>query len=254
MEQVCGQQQLGLIPNALKEKRHGLVQGVALGLEEQPVEFFVFAAVKLQFHGLLPAKARQIDIGSVLQDFGVWPALGMTQNAVAVVQIAVQLHVTYGCETVEPRVGYRLHDLLEAVAPDPFFQTLARFCYIAGEGVCPDHGHIARFYNRLNVFGSQAIKRCPAGDRRDEVAPCFLGIGFEYIAIHIVIGAGLTDFYALVFGQGIGQFFTKIVKESVHVVLRFKIGRLDELARRDDPPGLDYRLVLHRLAFLGFPL
>ena len=68
------------------------------------------------------------------------------------------------------------------------------------------------------------------------------------------MGAGLTDFYALVFGQGIGQFFTKIVKESVHVGLRFKIGRLDELARRDDPPGLDYRLVRPRLAFLGFSL
>ena len=149
-------------------------------------------------------------------------SLGMTQNAVAVVQVTVQLHVTYGCEAVEPRIGHYLHDLLEAVSPDPFFQALARVRHIAGEGLCADYGHIALLYNRLNVFGSQAIKRRSLGYRRDEIAPCFLGIGFECVAIHTCIGAGLTDFYALVFGQGIGQFFTKIVKESVHVVLKIQ--------------------------------
>ena len=99
----------------------------------------------------------------------------------------MQLHVTYGCETVEPRIGYCLHDLLEAVLLDPFFQTLARGRHIAREGMCADHGHIALLYNRLNGFGSQSVKRRSPGYRRDEIAPGFLGIGFECVAIHIVL-------------------------------------------------------------------
>ena len=54
-------------------------------------------------------------------------------------------------------------------------------------------------------------------------------------------------------GQSIGQFFTKIVKESIHVGLRLKVGRLDKLARGNDPPELDHRLILLCLAFLSFP-
>ena len=73
MEQVGGQQQLGLIPDALKEKGHCLVQSVALSLEKQPVELFVFAAVELQLHSFLPVEARQIDIGSMLKDLWAGP-------------------------------------------------------------------------------------------------------------------------------------------------------------------------------------
>ena len=154
------------------------MQSVALSLEEQPVELFVFAAVELQLHSFLPVEARQIDIGSMLKDLWLVLALGMTQNAVAVVQVTVQLHVTYGCEAVEPRIGHRLHDPLEAIAPDLFFQTLTRDGHIAGKGAGPDQGHIALLYNRLNAFGGQAVK-CRSGVYRcDEIAPCFLGIGF----------------------------------------------------------------------------
>ena len=118
----------------------------------------------------------------------VWLALGMTQNAVAVVQVTVQFHVTYGCEAVEPRIGHRLHDPLEAIAPDLFFQTLTRDGHIAGKGAGSDQGHIALLYNRLNAFGGQAVKRRSCGYRRDEIAPGFLGIGFvECVAIHAVL-------------------------------------------------------------------
>ena len=114
-------------------------------------------------------------------------SLGMTQNAVAVVQVTMQFHVTYGYEAIEPRIGQYLHDLLEAVAPDPFFQALARSRYLAGKGMCPDQGHIALLYNRLNAFGCQAVKRCSPGYRRDKIAPGLLGIGFELVAIHAVL-------------------------------------------------------------------
>ena len=165
------------------------MQGVALGLEEQPVELFVFAAVELQLHSFLPVEARQIDIGSMLKDLWLVLALGMTQNAVAVVQVTVQLHVTYGCEAVEPRIGHRLHDLLEAIAPDLFFQTLTRDGHIAGKGAGPDQGHIALLYNRLNALGGQAVKRRSPGHSRDKIAPGLLGIGFEVVAIHAVLAS-----------------------------------------------------------------
>ena len=125
----------------------------------------------------------------MLKDLWLVPALGMTQNAVAVLQVTVQFHVTYGCEAVEPRISHRLHDLFEVVAPDLFFQALARFRHIAGKSARPNQGHIALLYNRLNAFGSQAVERCPVGYRCDEIAPCFLGISFECVAIHVVLAS-----------------------------------------------------------------
>ena len=43
----------------------------------------------------------------------------MAQDTVTVVQVAMQFHETYGCEAVKPRIGHRLHGLLEALYPDP---------------------------------------------------------------------------------------------------------------------------------------
>ncbi|MNQ95546.1 hypothetical protein D3C85_1111090 [compost metagenome] len=47
--QVVWQQQLGGVIHRFKEKRHGLMQGVALGEEQLAVEFFIFIAVELEF-------------------------------------------------------------------------------------------------------------------------------------------------------------------------------------------------------------
>ena len=123
----------------------------------------------------------------MIQDLGVWLAVGMAQDAVAVAQVTVEFHVTYGCEAVEPRIGHRLHNLPEAGAPDLFFQTLARFRHSAGEGVRANHGHIALFYNLFHASCSQAVRRRPCGHRRDEIAPRFLGIDFKCVAIHGVL-------------------------------------------------------------------
>ena len=49
---------------------------------------------------------------------------GMAQHPVAVVQVAVKFHEPDGDQPVEPRVGHRLHDLLEALPLDPLFQLL----------------------------------------------------------------------------------------------------------------------------------
>ena len=66
-------------------------------------------------------------------------------------------------------------------------------------------------------------------------------------------GFGLADFYTFVFEEGVGQFPAEVVKESIHVCLRFKVRGLDKLDRGDDPPGLDHRLVLVCLPFFSFP-
>ena len=115
MQQVDRKNQFGLIADALEEKRHGLVQGIALGCQEQAVKFFVPGAVELQLHDFLAVEVRQVDFGSVIEDFRLFLTVGMAQDAVTVVQVAMQFHVTYGCEAVKPRIGHRLHGLLEAL-------------------------------------------------------------------------------------------------------------------------------------------
>ena len=66
------------------------MQGVALGLNEQAVEFFVLSAVELQLHGLLTVEARQIDIGRTFEDLWLVLAFRMAQNAVTVIQVSIQ--------------------------------------------------------------------------------------------------------------------------------------------------------------------
>ena len=77
--------------------------------------------------------------------------------------------------------------LREAVTLDLFFQTLTRLGHIAGKRAFPDHGHIALHDNRLSALGGQAVQRCPVGHRRDKIAACLLGIGFEGAAVHVVL-------------------------------------------------------------------
>ena len=107
----------------LEEKGHRLVEGVALGQEQQPVELFVLGAVELELDGLVAVEARQVDIGGMVEDLGPALAFGMAQDPVAVVEVAVQLHVADGDEAVEPGVGDGLHGRLEAVGLDALDQS-----------------------------------------------------------------------------------------------------------------------------------
>ena len=50
VQQVGGQQQFGFVADVLEEEGHGLVERVALGLEEQAIELFIPGAVELQLH------------------------------------------------------------------------------------------------------------------------------------------------------------------------------------------------------------
>ena len=57
LEQVVRQQQLGLVVHALEQEGHGLVQGVALGQQQVPVQLLVAGAVHLQLDDPIPVEA-----------------------------------------------------------------------------------------------------------------------------------------------------------------------------------------------------
>ena len=59
----------------------------------------------------LLAHDQDKDVFGVFEDFGRGLAFGMAEDSVAVVEVAVQIHVAEGDEAVEPGVGHRLHDL-----------------------------------------------------------------------------------------------------------------------------------------------
>ena len=90
----------------------------------------------------------------MLEDLRQAPPVRVAQHPVAVVQVAVQLHVADGDEAVEPGVGHGLHDLLEALLLDPLFQ-LAGACAatVTGKGLAADQRHVALLDDRLDVFG-----------------------------------------------------------------------------------------------------
>ena len=112
-------------PMLLEEKGHRLVERVALGQEQQPVELFVFGAVELQLDGLAAVEAREVDVGGMVEDLGAAFSLRVAQDAVAVVEVAVQLHVANGGEAVEPGVGDGFHGGVEAVELDALDELLA---------------------------------------------------------------------------------------------------------------------------------
>ena len=70
MEQVVGQEQFRLVVDPLEQERHGRVQGIALGDEQQPVKLGLLVAVELQVDDRSVCQARQIDMLGVFEDLG----------------------------------------------------------------------------------------------------------------------------------------------------------------------------------------
>ena len=68
-------------------------------------------------------EARQIDVLGVFEDLRGGLAFGVAQHPVAVVEVAVQLHVADGDEAVEPGVGHRLHRLRRSRGLEPDFTS-----------------------------------------------------------------------------------------------------------------------------------
>ena len=106
VEQIIGQEQFGLVVNRLEQERHRPAQGVALGNQQQPVEFGLLVAVELEFDHLRLVEARQLDMFGMFHDLGQRLALRVAEHPVAVVEIAMKFHEPDGHEPVEPGVGH----------------------------------------------------------------------------------------------------------------------------------------------------
>ena len=144
MQQIVGQDQFRFVVDPLEQERHGRVQGVALGDEQQPVKLGLLVAGELQVDDRFLLQPRQIDMLGVFENFRRRLAFGVAQDPVAVVQVAVQFHEPDGDQPVEPCVGQGLHRLLEAMPLDAVFELLPLLG--DGTGMLPasDHGHVAR--------------------------------------------------------------------------------------------------------------
>ncbi len=122
----------------------------------------------------------------VFHDLGRGFAFGVAQHPVAVVEVAVQLHEPDGHEPVEPGVGHRLHDLLEAMPLDPLFQLLPLAGHGAGNGRPPMMA-TSPFSVTGSIFvGGQSIERRSIRDRLDEVAAGLRGVVFQLVAVFMV--------------------------------------------------------------------
>ena len=79
VQQAVGQDQFRLVVDPLEQERHGVVQGVALSDEQQPVKFGLLRPLDLQVDDPLPVQARQFDLFGVFEDFRRRLAFGVAQ-------------------------------------------------------------------------------------------------------------------------------------------------------------------------------
>ena len=120
MQKVGRQQQLISPADGFEEEGHGLMQRVALGQEKEPVELLVLGAIQLQLYHFGAVEAWKIDLGSMVEDFGMRLPFRMAQDPVAVIEVAVELHVADGDKAIKPGIGHRLHCLLKALILNTF--------------------------------------------------------------------------------------------------------------------------------------
>ncbi len=102
MQQVLGHEQPGLVADHFEEKGYRLVEGVALGQEQQAVEGFQ-GAIELQLSSLLA------------------------------VEVAAERHVANGHDVVEPGVGDGLHRAGEAMARTRSAKATRGSAYLPGK-------------------------------------------------------------------------------------------------------------------------
>jgi hypothetical protein len=143
-QQVVGQQQLGVVVNALKQEGHGAGQGVALGHQQHAVQLAIAVAGEFEFgdFGFVQAWEFAGQVCGVGKD--VWqPPGGAGQCPVAVAQVVVQLHVAQRGKAVEPGVGHGFHGVGKAVFADALDQLVALAADFGGPGLTGDDGDIA---------------------------------------------------------------------------------------------------------------
>ena len=189
-QQVVGQQQLGIVVDALKQKRHGARQLVALGHQQQLVKLVVLVAGQLQGLHLGGLQTGQIHVGGMAQQLGQ-AAIAAAQYPVAVVQQLVQLHVAQRSKAVEPGVGHLLHGLRKPIRPmpgDAGQQGIA----LRGDLGRPLHPvndrHAAADRGGHHPICRDAQQRRPGGDGGNEVFAGLWGVGLEVGFVHVFLG------------------------------------------------------------------
>ncbi|EME68574.1 hypothetical protein H261_17768 [Paramagnetospirillum caucaseum] len=119
VQQVVWQQKFGFVVNSLEQEGHGGIQCIALCHQQHSIEIPLFGPIELQLDDLFLVQTRQIKVLGMFDDFRRCLAFRMAQNSVAMVEVAVDLHIADGGKAVEPRVGGFLHHLLEPTVFDP---------------------------------------------------------------------------------------------------------------------------------------
>ena len=153
--------------------------------------------------------------------FPAWPLpVGVAEHPVAVVEVAVQLHVPDGDEPVEPRIGQRLHRRLEAVPLDPLFEApSASPATACGKARPPMIATSPCSVTGSILFGGQPVEGGPVRDRLDEVPAGLRGVVLELRAVH----GGLESFTESWMRSSLAMACLKLrpqrVEEAVHVVL-----------------------------------
>jgi hypothetical protein len=186
VEQVVGQKKFCFVAYPLKEKRHRSVKRVALSEQQHPVQLGFFAAFQLQLNNLVLVQPWQIKVLGLFENLrNRLRRIRMAQYPVAVVKIAVQLHIPDGDQAVEPGVSDRLYGLPEAVLGNPFFQSLTFGRNSARKGAASDDGHVAVLGDGLNLLLSQTIEGGAVYDGLNEIPASLRGVGLEFGAVHI---------------------------------------------------------------------
>ena len=190
-QQVVGQQQFGVVVDALEQKRHGRAQRIALGDEQQPVQLAVAVAGELHVQHLRCVQAGQAaslgQIGGVGQDVGQ-AACGAGQRPVAVAQVIVQLHEAQRSKAVEPGVGDGFQGLGKAVFVDAGNQVLPLAMHFGRPGLAGDDGDVAlRLAGgdfKLASFFRQAQQVGSGRNGGDKVFAGLRGVGLEFGFVH----------------------------------------------------------------------
>ena len=129
-QQVVGHEEFGVVGNALKQVRHGLLECVALGHHQQAVGLLLRVvagglAAEQRVHPLAGFVEHTSFVNLALlgvgQDLGLKLAFVRWRDHTHFV-VAVQVHEAQGAKAVEPGVGHFVEHLLCAGLADLVFQ------------------------------------------------------------------------------------------------------------------------------------
>ena len=154
----------------------------------------------------------------MVEDLGARLTLGVAQDPVAVVQVAVELHVPDSHEAVEPGVGDGLHGLVKTMGLDANQECFTRLNGSLGECMPPYNQHITLHDRGCTACSRNAQLGSLSGDGFDEVATRFGCVATELSGLH---QSGSLDLHALVRGNRCFQRSAQLGQERFNVSRSF---------------------------------